>query len=81
MVWIRGSYKTNHPKDRAARRYVQLKNYIHGYQISKNKMHKPTESNVQDCMKEIQLTSRASKELKSIGKKLGETTNCEDFRR
>ena len=81
MVWVRGTYRTNHPKDRAMRRYVSLRSYIKDYQINKNQMHNPTEANIKECTVEMKMTTRASKELKKIGRMLGEPTNCETFRR
>jgi hypothetical protein len=67
-------------KDRAWRRYKELKGFIHDRQCTKSEMWKPTDHNVNKCMKEITMTTKAAQELKEIGKKLGEETNTERFR-
>ena len=68
-------------KDRAWKKYKILKQVIRDNQITKSQSQRPTEENVQKCMKELQLTSRATKEVKRIGRMLGEPTNTDKFRR
>lgn len=68
-------------KDRAWKRYKGLKNYIRDNQCTYTQMQVPTEHNVQKCMNEVKYTTRATKELKRIGRTLGEPTNTDRMRR
>jgi hypothetical protein len=68
-------------KDKAWRRYKELKESIRDHQITKSEMWKPTEYNVKKCMKEITHNAKPGEELKKIAKLLGEESNLEKFRR
>jgi len=67
---IKGSYKTNHPKDVAARKVQELQRKIKGRMCTKSEMWKPTEHNVYKHIKEQKLTLKDALELKKQVKKL-----------
>lgn len=68
-------------KDRAWNRYKQLKSFIKDNQVSNTELKRGGERDIARTMKEVEITNRASKELKRIGRILGEPTNINKFRR
>lgn len=67
-------------KDKKWRRYKDLRSFISERMCTKSEMWKPTDYNVNKCIKEMKLTEGAAQELKKIGKELGESTSKEKFR-
>ena len=84
MVWIKGNYGTNHPKDIAARRAKRLQQEIRARQCTKSEMFRPTETNVRKHIQETKSTSHLARELKETVKKLDREDrhwgNTETFR-
>ena len=67
-------------KDQLWKRYKELRPYIHDRMCTKSEMWKPTDHNVDKCIKEMKLTNKVKEEFKKIGKELGEETNAEKLR-
>lgn len=80
MVVIKGQYRTNHPKDVAARKREQHKDWVRENGCTKNELNNPTERNVQKCMHEMQHVKK-SEQFKKDSKFLGENTNDNKYRR
>ena len=81
---IKGSknrYTTNHPKDMAARRMQSLQKFTKDEGCTKNQLNKPTEKNVQRCMRYMQETSGAGEQYKKDAKYLGENSDLNKHRR
>ena len=68
-------------KDRSWKRYKELRAFVKDNQCSRTEMQRPTESNIQKCMNEMKYTTRATKEIKRIGRVLGESTNTDKMRK
>ena len=85
-MWIiKGSYKTNHPKDKAARKARELQERIRGRLCTKSEMWNPTSHNVQKHLKEKSLVDNDARRLKDVVKKLNPEDkgwgNTENLRR
>lgn len=74
-------YGTNHPRDVAARRMQELARLMKEQGCTRNELNKPTEQNVQKCMKEMKATSKMGEQYKKDGKFLEEDTNINKYRR
>ena len=68
-------------KDKAWLRYKKAKEFVKENQITYSQMYRPTEENVQKCVSEMKITTRATKDIKRIGRMLGEPTNTDKMRR
>ena len=83
-MWIKGHYGTRHPKDVAAKKAKELREFIKERQCSKTEMWEPTEYNVQKHIREQKTTTKAAKELKKVVKQLDQEDhrwgNTENFR-
>ena len=80
MVWIKGSYTTNHPKDKAARAMQESRRFIREDGCTKRELNNPTERNVQKCMHEMRNAPTVEKGIEAA-KFLGEKANFEKDRR
>lgn len=81
MVWIKGRYSTNHPKDRAARERAKHANWARENYCTQRELDNPTERNIQKCMHEIKHTRQVGEPFKEKSKFLGEDTNISKHRR
>ena len=81
MVWIKGRYSSNHPKDKAARARQKIGNWAKENYCTQRELDNPTERNIQKCMHEIQSTRQKGEEFKKASKFLGEDTNISKYRR
>ena len=79
MVWIKGHYEGNHPKDRIARKRRDVGAWMKDNLCTKRELRDATERNVQKCMRDMK--SHAGDEWKKASKYLGEDTNWEKHRR
>ena len=78
---LSSKYSTNHPKDKAARRMQELARFTKNEGCTHNQLDKPTERNVQRCMRYMQTTSESSEQYKKDAKFLGENSNINKYRR
>ena len=70
MSWVKGTYRSNHPKDVAARKAKELQERIKNRMCTKSEMWNPTDHNVQKHLKETRLNDADARRLKDIVKKL-----------